>query len=513
MNNAGKTCYFILSCARSGSTSLCRILDRATNGVCVMEPIPNLNVESRDAMDDRCGDLSAIVDEQIVPRVRKGLEEWTVYGEKNVTYAPFIPELYDRLDCRFVFLKRDGRDVVRSLLDWHNRKFGTIYRECRETSDVTDTAFGSAAALYAHEDTSDYSRPRPSPDDPLFAEWEGLSRLEMCAYYWQRINQLYLEQLKKIPAFAWISIDYTDPCADDILRVVDFLGLKGLSREKIGELLAVRINSLSERGITDGAPVLPWSQWPDDWRDRFDRIADAAMVRLGYYEEKEEDTRIEDSSSVHSISDQSGQGDDRFGEFWRTHDGGISWYRWMYDYRVRQHKALELWFAAVNMREPLESVVDFGCGAAVGYPDFFKDIRYVGIDLAEPIIQWCLEHNTNSHHDYWVREFIESPPEKEFDLVMSQGTIDNVYDMDAFLRAAIRASKKWIYINAYRGFFKELDNHVYRFNEEQNIYYNDLSPSRAYETLRDAGCRDISIHPSPTGYDEIPFETVIIAHV
>ncbi len=42
-----RTVYFILSCARSGSTSLARILDTAGNGACVCEPVPNLNVESR----------------------------------------------------------------------------------------------------------------------------------------------------------------------------------------------------------------------------------------------------------------------------------------------------------------------------------------------------------------------------------------------------------------------------------------------------------------------------------
>ncbi|MBN1942503.1 MAG: methyltransferase domain-containing protein [Phycisphaerae bacterium] len=494
-------CYFILSCARSGSTSLCRILDQAENGRCVMEPTPNLNVETRDAMDGRLHDLEAVVDTCILPRIAQQRDKSIIYGEKNVTYGPFIAAMYEKLHCRFVFLKRDGRDVVRSLLDWHNRKFGTIYRECKDTSGVTDSAFASAANLLAHNDTSDYSRPRPLPGKEYYDEWESMTRLEMCAYYWRRVNQLYVDGLASIPAEAWIALDYTNPSAGDILRVVDFLGLEGLDEQKIGQMLDSRINSLKDRGVSDGVPTPPWPDWPAEWRRKFDRVAGGMMARLGYYE-----------SSRDALQNAAGE-EGRFGAFWRAHDGGEPWYRWMYEHRKAQHKAFEEWFRCVAQRESLESVADFGCGAAIGYTDFFASIRYVGMDLAESIIHWCRNTYSNPRHEFRAVDFIRRPPQKEFDLVMSQGTIDNVYDMDAFLNAAVQAAKKWIYITAYRGYFGDLSEHVYRHNEEQGVYYNDISPAAAYNTLKQAGCRDISIHPSPTGREDIPFETVIIAHV
>jgi perosamine synthetase len=48
--------FFILTCARSGSTSLSKILNEAENGVCKVEPAPNLNRETRLAMDGRLAD-------------------------------------------------------------------------------------------------------------------------------------------------------------------------------------------------------------------------------------------------------------------------------------------------------------------------------------------------------------------------------------------------------------------------------------------------------------------------
>ena len=98
-------------------------------------------------------------------------------------------------------------------------------------------------------------------------------------------------------------------------------------------------------------------------------------------------------------------------------------------------------------------------------------------------------------------------------MVFSQGTIDNTYDIDAFLKAMVNFSKKWIYITAYRGFFVDLDQHSYTYSKDQGVYYNDISPYATFATLKNLGCKNINIFPSPTHYEEIPFETVITAQV
>lgn len=282
MSMAKGRCFFILTVARSGSTSLARILDTAANGCCAVEPSPNLNVESRLAMDGRLADTGDVVRRLVVPRVVKALAQHEVYGEKNLTYGPFIGDLHEQLGCRFVLIKRDGREVVRSLMDWHDRMFGSVYRECRDPGRLAPRARQAAAGLLLHLDTSDYARPRPRPGAGLYDEWDDLSREEMCAWYWATVNDLYADALGALPADAWTGIDYTRPTADDVLRVAEFCGLEGLDRAAVESMLAQRINSLADRCGNGEARYPKYGAWGPQLRRRFDEIAGAAMARLGY---------------------------------------------------------------------------------------------------------------------------------------------------------------------------------------------------------------------------------------
>ena len=485
--------FFILATARSGSTSLAHILATARNGECAIEPAPNLNRESRLAMDGLLDDLPGVVSELVAPRVEEALRRRHVYGEKNVTYGPFIVELHRQLQARFVLQTRDGRDVVRSMIDWHNGKFGTIYREAPETGLLSAEATRAAARLSVYHDLSDFSRPRPGPEDPLYREWQGLSRAEMCAYYWSRTNALYRQRLSEVPAADWMHIDYTAPTSEDVLALAGFLQLDGLEPEKIAELLDKRINSLADRGSVAPEPYPHWTDWDSSARDAFDRLAETEMTELGYYASPRTRWRPAD-----------------FGRFWREHDGGLEWYQWMYDGRRQVHEDLVQWARTLG---PIESVVDLGCGLGVGYSESFGDLQFTGLDLSPRNVEWCLENRRREGHDYRCVDFIDEEPHRTFDLAFSQGTIDNVFDMDAFLRAVVRWSNRYLYVTAYRGWFPHLDEHVYTYNPEHGCFYNDLSPSRARRVLEDCGCRDIEIGPVSTGRTDIPVETRITARV
>lgn len=193
------------------------------------------------------------------------------------------------LACKFIFLRRDGREVVRSLIDWHEKIFGDIYRECIEPGCLSPKAIRSVASLPVHLDTSDYSRPRPQLGDAFYDEWEFFSREEMCAYYWSYINDLYLNKLKKIPKGAWIEIDYTSPTVDDILRVTNFLSLRGISKNNIQNMLSKKINSLKER-FGERRSYPNWNNWDSELKMRFNKIAGKTMERLGYYPSKKSET-------------------------------------------------------------------------------------------------------------------------------------------------------------------------------------------------------------------------------
>jgi len=488
--------FFLLSSARSGSTSLAEILDSASNGACAVEPTPNLNREMRDMLEGRLPDPERVVRETVVRRVNQQNREGLVYGEKNVTYGPFVPWLDQLLDARFVFLKRDGRDVVRSLINWHEQKFGNVYRECPQPGQLSREATQCAASLPVYKDSCDYSRPRPPKDNPLYSQWENLTRLEMCAYYWSRINRLYRENLSKISVADWIELDYTAPGVEDIFRVAEFLGIQGLSGETVGALLENRINSLNDRGSPEG--VFPdWKYWDSGRRRRFDTLASGTMRELGYY--------------------GPGGGEWRprgFGKFWKGHGGDLDWFTWMYNSRRVLHENLIAWVSGRDRcGDSIETIADFGCGLGVGYSDAFSSKQYRGIDLNDENIQWCRENRPHRQHEYHCQDFVSTPLTEPADLVFSSGTIDNVYDVDACLASMVSSARKWIHLTCYRGWFPDLEEHAYCWNEEHFCFYTEISASRVRETLQNLGCREISVEKVPTGRTDIRFETQIIARV
>jgi len=490
--------FFIVGCARSGTTSLCQILGSADNAVCLSEPAPNLNVECRDVIDDRySGDIKDLLEATIGLRLKEHGANGLIYGEKNVTLAPFVPALHELFDCRFVFVHRDGRDVVTSLINWHNQLFGTVYRECQDRGALTERAYRSAASLPLEDDTSDYSRPRPSSSDPFFLRWETFSRLEMCAWYWSRINDLYTDNLRLLPEDSWIALDYTHPTLESVVRTVEFLGLKGISRDQVKIVLEQRVNSLQDR-IQERAKFPRASDWSDGDRARFDCIAEITMRRLGYYP-VEGFRRYKPSN---------------YGNWWRDNAGGLDWYTWMYNGRKRAHEDLLDFVARCDSQgQKIDSILDVGCGLAVGYSEYFADRFYTGLDLSEKEITWCRTNRLNPRHRFLSADIIERPLTEKFDLVFSQGTIDNSYDMNAYLAAMVECSRGWIYVTAYRGWFPHLMRHRYMWDDETTCFYNDVSSAEIREVLEALGCTEIDIGPLPMPDGEIPQETRIIAKV
>lgn len=217
------------------------------------------------------------------------------------------------------------------------------------------------------------------------------------------------------------------------------------------------------------------------------------------------------------VPERIGESPDNYMAFFREHPEGLEWYQWMYDSRRDQHECFEHWFRFAGAVEPISSVLELGCGYAVGYADFFSGIRYVGADISETAVAWCKANRRHPEHDYVACDFITHRFDERFDVVFSQGTIDNTYDMDAFLHSCLKASRRWIYVTAYRGFFADLPEHRYQVVREQGTFYNDLSAVRAWRTLKEFGARDITVVPSFTGgrtdSPGIPFETLIIARV
>jgi len=487
--------YFILSCARSGSTSLAKILNTSTNSVCQSEPMPNLCVETRLAMEGQLGldDIDKALEESVVSRVNEFSKDNAIYGEKNVTFAPFITHIHDKLACKFIFLKRDGRDVVTSMMNWHEHKFGNFYKEANSSANPSNDALVSAKNLLAYQDISDFSRPRPLKNDKLYYEWSSLSRFEMCSYYWSYINELYLEELAKIPKENYIELDYTNVSADRMIEIGEFLGLEGFEHKTIYEMLNKKINSLEDRGHNSGQ-FPKWTEWDSNLRDKFDRFAKDTMYKLGYYQLDEIKWKPKN-----------------FGNYWKTKKAADNeWFEWMYDSRKYAHEDL-INFVKQN-NDIIDSIADFGCGTAVGYVDAFKDKKYTGVDISEDNINWCQKNINNPDHKFIAKDFIIEPLKEKVDLVFSSGTIDNSYDVKAYIKSMVLSSKKYISFTLYRGWFPDLDKIEYKYNPD-GYFYNDIGVSILEKYLEELGCTEISITPLETGKDDIIYETRVVAHV
>ncbi|MED7787550.1 methyltransferase domain-containing protein [Francisella sp. 19X1-34] len=485
--------YFILSCARSGSTSLARILNLATNSICQSEPMPNLCIETRLAMEGKLSETQTdeVLERSVMTRVEHFRNDYEVYGEKNVTFGPFIEQMYKKLNCKFIFLKRDGRDVVSSMLNWHNHKFGDFYKEACDFGDVSPEALAAAKELLAYQDISDFSRPRPLVYDDLYLKWNSLSRFEMCSYYWSYINNLYLENLSKISKNNYIELDYTKVLPEDVSKVLDFLGLKGVEEQTIQLMLNEKINSLENREDKKGK-FPSWVKWSDQLRRKFEKFAKDTMYELGYF--------IDGATNWKPVD---------FGKYWKEQKKADNdWFEWMYHSRKYAHDDL-IQFVKNN---DIKSVADFGCGTSVGYSQAFSDIQYVGVDISEGNIEWCRQNRYNLKHKYIARDFIQYPLDEKVDLVFSSGTIDNAYDVRAFIKAMVDSSRKCISFTLYRGWFLDLDDVIYNYNLD-GYFYNDIGVRFLQRYLKELGCKEISITPLETGKNDIIYETRVVAYV
>ena len=152
----------------------------------------------------------------------------------------------------------------------------------------------------------------------------------------------------------------------------------------------------------------------------------------------------------------------------------------------------------------------------------FRDMSYLDTLEARPIFETqadiIIKNNFKGIVDVGCRhgpinDFLHDKMIKKADIVMSSGTIDNTYDVPLFIEQMVSAAEKYIYISAYKGWFPEVEQHIYKYEKESGYYNNIISPSAVCRQLRKLGCTEISARPIMTGHDDIPFETEIFAKI
>ena len=264
--------FFIIGFPRSATTALAAILNTATNADCLVEPAPRFRKESIDYMVRNAIDPQSLLRDKKWPFIRQTLENGRIYGEKNCCLLPFVPHILSMWDARFIFLTRDGRDCVTSLMNWHEKKAKNIFISPEDTPDATE---GAEADLW------DYSRMRPEPGDPKSKLWRTMTRFQQCAWYWNAYNKKALEIFEALPAHSWLQLGAEEFSPATLEAVFGFLGLEGFDADVVSAMLSQKINSLNDRlGVSGGFPS--WPVWSAAQSEAFMEQAAPMMQTLGY---------------------------------------------------------------------------------------------------------------------------------------------------------------------------------------------------------------------------------------
>jgi SAM-dependent methyltransferase len=186
-----------------------------------------------------------------------------------------------------------------------------------------------------------------------------------------------------------------------------------------------------------------------------------------------------------------------YGSEWKGADD--EWYKKIHDSNYLIHEDFIRYFNGI--KSEIESVLEIGCGTGI-YPvknkQMFETFQYLGIDISQDAINFCKK---NSPYEFKCEDFIKKDSEEQFDLVFSHAVIDHVYDIDTFLKKIVNTTKKYAFINSYRGYFPDLKKHKMKWRDDQACYFNDLSIIRIKQVLLDCGLmeEEFVIRPQDNG--------------
>ncbi|MFC1809608.1 sulfotransferase [Candidatus Omnitrophota bacterium] len=266
--------FFIIGCPRSATTAIAEILQISNNSEIYIEQEPKLCIESRRLWKDQLDNPTELLHQHKENIIKSVTDRGLVYGDKNPNYLPFVPYLEQLWNPKFIFVLRDGRDVVRSLLDWHHVCGGNVFGMIEDDENST--------VELPEEDWWDYSRLRPNCTDKYFNEWKNMGRFEKCAWYWNEFTLQMFSLMASLSQERYRLIHVEKVCASDFEEIFNFLNLNHFNAKKIEKKLASRINAADGRAKVIRA-FPQWDSWTDEYNQQFDRLARSAMELSGYY--------------------------------------------------------------------------------------------------------------------------------------------------------------------------------------------------------------------------------------
>jgi hypothetical protein len=186
----------------------------------------------------------------------------SIYVESNLGYyglLEVIPHVFK--NHRTIFIVRDGRDWVRSTLNW-----GEVYGKV------------GMRKIFAHK----WPTAKDVKDDEYATRWDDFSRFEKLCWAWSRLNNYALNTISENPnaqVYKFESIFLDENRYQNLNDLLSFtVSLPGMDPESLGST-----SGWLERKIHQSSNGFPeWKQWTSDQKSKFHEICGPQMERLGY---------------------------------------------------------------------------------------------------------------------------------------------------------------------------------------------------------------------------------------
>lgn len=459
---------FVVGVGRSGTTHVVKAIGQFLEFGAEIEPAPMPALESR--LDIESGPSVATNVEKIrsyIKRVeahRERFGEQSVYVEKTVSAGPYLNLLAEHLDARIVLVVRNGLDVVHSWTQWSDSIFGNIYRDEIPHHYLTKTAERKVLNYPLHADLNDLSFPRPRPNDDMSDRWLKLSRVGKFSYGWDKMLRSHLNSSATVGAERFALVKVETDWGHQLENLLPGFSAFLKTWEPLGST-----NSMTER-FPDAPQARSRFDWTTSELSDFWEVAGDLMQHLDYADHaaSRENLRLKPAS---------------FGEVWEKSSVNDDWFQWMHSSRIESHDAFTQW---VNeKRHEVTSVLEVGSGTGVFYPEFFQSLQvpYIGLDVSARVIQQAkAKFKEFPEVDFLNRDVCDFDSGEQFDLVFSQGTFDNHWDINRSVLECIRLARKFVYIVFYRQETAS-PQHAYEWREAEGCFYNDVSAVEVVELI------------------------------
>ncbi len=264
--------FFVIGVGRSGTTAISNILSTASNVESFVEQDPKLCIAARMKYDGVMQYPDDFIYKSKNKHISETLKKGLIYGDKNPNYLFFLENIINVWDCNILFLIRDGRDVVRSSMDFYTkREDGYVLYEDGDQYSITQ----------AEERFWDFARIRPHKEEKVYNEWRKMDRFEKFSWGWAKYNSILLEKIETINKDKYKIINMNNLDENGIKDIFEFIGLRGYNHEVVKSLISSKINTSK---IHSKDRFKGHNDWDDILYEKFNKHAHYIMGKFGFYQ-------------------------------------------------------------------------------------------------------------------------------------------------------------------------------------------------------------------------------------